>query len=614
MLFTIALWLLLGSISSIIGIRILHWANASCIKRRGDRLFIALWSGTLSLSIVLLVASFFWPLSPVTGGIVSFLLIVFSLCDRKTRKELFEVLLQILNLSWKSKIFLLFLILFTASLTSQKVTLYDTGLYHYQAIKWFSEFGTVPGLGLIHYRFATNSSWLALVAPFNAGIFETRVCSLLGGFAAFIMLGYCFICILRILRHNEEYADWFACLSYFICLPVIFLSTLPNSISPDLPIIFLIIVIAWLFVLLSTHYTSKPLNDSMLINPYIIPLFLASCSVTIKLSALPLFLMTLIIFVFVNRYSIKRIIIGFLISILLISTILTFNLIVSGFFLYPASFFFLDLPWSFDPEQAKSYTHIIQEWARWNRPTPSYGNSWNWIFPWLGYERQFVFSIICNFASFAFLFAYHPKIKGKNHIILLSGVGIIYVLVTAPALRFALGYLCLLPAFILADFCYRNSRTGALSIFVISGIVNSWIGFSITYIFIFSMTAIATITVFLFYQRIPRILFFIVLLFLCLVITSRSYLLDRDYQFNLVLPPKLENQNKAPFLHKQVRDISYLSPDINYHYEESPGFIRREDRCWDAELPCTPYLTHQNIRLRDPKKGLAGGFERIYTH
>ncbi|MGK7924876.1 MAG: hypothetical protein AB4290_06400 [Spirulina sp.] len=523
-----------------------------------------------------------------------------------------QLFATILSLSWQLKIPAIILALTTAFLSSQTIALYDTGLYYYQSVKWFSELGTIPGLGLIHYRFATNSSWLALVAPFDAGIWETRICSLLGGFVSLLALLHCFISVVRILKQKENFVDWFFCLSYFLCMPIVFKSTLYNSISPDLPVIFLTILIAGLAILLSNYYRSKPFNSSKsIIDPSILPLLLAASTVTLKLSALPLFLITLSFFVFINRHFINRILTGFLISLLIIATILIFNLMVSGFLLYPASFLSLDLPWSFDVEQARSYTRVIQEWARWNRPTPSDANNWNWIFSWIGYERQFVFLMIATLLSFAYLYRYrNPKINGKNYILFLAGLGLLYVFYTAPALRFALGYLCLVPSFVLADLCYRKNPHQSWSILIISGAANSWIGLSSTFAIVVIMTLIFVALVFFFSPNISRTVFFIFLIFISSLAIGRIHFLEQSYSLNLIFPPRLENQNQMPFLRKQVNDISYLAPNINYLYEESPGFIRGEDRCWNAPIPCTPYLTHPNIRLRDPQKGLAGGFVR----
>ena len=46
-------------------------------------------------------------------------------------------------------------------------TVYDTGLYHAQAVRWINEYGCVKGLGNLHNRFAYNSSFLCLQALYN---------------------------------------------------------------------------------------------------------------------------------------------------------------------------------------------------------------------------------------------------------------------------------------------------------------------------------------------------------------------------------------------------------------------------------------------------------------
>ena len=34
-------------------------------------------------------------------------------------------------------------------------------------------------------------------------------------------------------------------------------------------------------------------------------------------------------------------------------------------------------------------------------------------------------------------------------------------------------------------------------------------------------------------------------------------------------------------------------------------------QCWDAPLPCSQFLTYEKIKLRDPERGICGGFVKI---
>ncbi|QIL77220.1 hypothetical protein G7064_16215 [Hymenobacter sp. HDW8] len=46
---------------------------------------------------------------------------------------------------------------------------FDSGLYHFQTLKWLNEYPTVPGLGNLHGRLAFNSSWFPLLSLFRYG-------------------------------------------------------------------------------------------------------------------------------------------------------------------------------------------------------------------------------------------------------------------------------------------------------------------------------------------------------------------------------------------------------------------------------------------------------------
>jgi hypothetical protein len=78
----------------------------------------------------------------------------------------------------------------------------------------------------------------------------------------------------------------------------------------------------------------------------------------------------------------------------------------------------------------------------------------------------------------------------------------------------------------------------------------------------------------------------------------------------VLLPPKILNFNL---------DVQYLGGtpvfslrDLKLIQKQSYNFIYSKPtsgyQCWDAELPCSQALTYDNIDLRDPRRGIAGGF------
>jgi hypothetical protein len=71
-----------------------------------------------------------------------------------------------------------------------------------------------------------------------------------------------------------------------------------------------------------------------------------------------------------------------------------------------------------------------------------------------------------------------------------------------------------------------------------------------------------------------------------------SAMFDKNWQARLILPPNLL---PSILVQKQNNDVTYFVP--------SP-----KNSCW-ANIPCTLKLYH-DIRLREPKKGIGGGFIR----
>jgi hypothetical protein len=80
----------------------------------------------------------------------------------------------------------------------------------------------------------------------------------------------------------------------------------------------------------------------------------------------------------------------------------------------------------------------------------------------------------------------------------------------------------------------------------------------------------------------------------------------------LFLPPRILNFSlgagspggKLLFTVKDLELTREKANDVLY-YRPKSGF-----QCWNAELPCSQALTYQEVRLRDPRSGIAKGFVR----
>lgn len=600
MLFLMVAWASLILVCFLIGTAILHWVKADCFTQIGDRFIVAVWLGVVILSVSLLAVSLVLPLSSFVGIVVTLVLVALSLRSPGTRTDLIALLS---GLSARWTLGFIILELGVAAFVSQVVTHYDTGLYHFQAIRWLSRFGAVPGLALIHSRFGFTSSWFALAAPFNTGIFEARIGALTGGFAFLLATLHFLISFTRVWKNKENFEDWFVVILSFLYLPIMSWYRMQVSSSPDVPIIILTGIVIWIIIILNTKIkTDKKYTKYALI----IPLILSAGLVTIKLSALPLLFGSAFFYIFSSQFSLRRVLLGIAIAFLLLLPLLGFGIITSGCPIYPSSLMCLDLPWSLGAQNAKEMSQTIQDWARWSGQPPVNANYWSWLGNWVQSEKPGTFMIIFSILSTIGIVRISNKgqIRGQNYVLALGGSGIAFMMYGAPSLRFGLGYLCLLPAWLMAVYCNTESPFMARAVLVISGLSICWLGLAKTGLLILGATLIVYLFIWFYRYKLTHKVFLILLLALISIIPLKRYIeVNRqditNNQLRILVPPKMQMPKQAELLNKQINDIKYVALDLTLG-----------NQCWAAELPCTPSLTYENIKLRVPEGGIGAGFVR----
>lgn len=580
----------------LIGTAILNGVKGDGFERIGDRFIIAVWLGVVILSVSLLAVSLVLPLSPLVGAIVAITMVAIAVSFQSTRAEI-RTLLSVVSTKWI--VGLIALEAIVAASASQKITFFDTGLYHFQVIRWLSRFGAVPGLALIHNRFGFTSSWFALAAPFNAGIFEARTAALTSGFAFLLASLQFLICLTRIWQDRGLFEDWFIVIFSFLCLPTISLYGMPISPSPDLPGIILTGIVAWVYLILNKKNRTKKI-----VNSTIIPVIISAGAVTIKLSAIPLLLISSLFYILGRRLIIPRLFICGLIIFLLMLPMLGFGTITSGCPLYPSSFMCMDLPWSVGAKNAKDMSKIILDWARWNGFPPANANSWNWFFHWIKVERAAAFLLICSLLSSLAISKLFNKIRvrNKNYILALGLLGISFMIYRAPSLRFGLGYFCLLPALLMTAYCYISSPFLVTAVTIILGtlIYCFLLGLSKTSLALAGITVIVSLLAWFYSYKNNNKLFLRVPLVLIGIVSLKFFFFHSNNLQYLILPAKLLTPNSTQLLSRQTNDIKYVISTVT----------STEGLCWAAELPCTPTPIPETVKLRDPEGGIAKGFIR----
>jgi hypothetical protein len=581
MLYFIFVWTILIFICLTIGTAILNLVQANHLTRKGDRFILSIWLGIISLTLLFLTVSFILPLSSLVGLSASLILIIISFFFRKNRQEI-KSLLTSLNL--KNISLYLFIAIIISAFASQKVIWFDTGVYHWGSIKWLSEFGTVFGVGLINSKFGFNAGWFAFSAPLHFSVLKSHIGAIGNGFLLFLVVTHFLIALKHLLSRQLLISDGFVLTYFGTILPFYIVTSFDNSrilisFAPDIPVNFLIGVIAWTILLISnTQIPSNKYEGNHCFSSQLIPLFLSLGTISMKLSALPLFPITFLFSLSIKSNQsrkIKRFIISSFLSILLLMPMFMYGIKTTGCPLYPSSLMCINLPWSIDKAVVKEEKNIITGIA--TTPTKSSENYFlllvNSRFQWLksSIKLQFLFLLIIPSVIFSLIL-----IKNKNHILLFKGyswllglgfLGISFIMIQSPILRFGLGYFCLIPSLFIA-------------IFLIQKLAN------INYLNNLS-------------SQTNKLFFLSIIIFISVIL-----IFDDSIEKRLLLPlglPEIE------VIKAQINDIKYVYPDNSEDKWEIP--------CWDQKLPCSPLPIQENIRLKNPEKGIGGGFlnEKIKT-
>jgi hypothetical protein len=610
MLFYVGVWLPLLLVCWLCGAAVLERAaGARTFGRVGDRLILSLWLGLVVLAQMLVAVSLFAPLTPLCGAALAALLSGLALLSRGVRAE--AVRLKGL-LRPRLLLGLLALAAGVASFASQPVRYYDTGLYHFQTTRWLAEHGAVRGLALVHDRFAFASAWFALAAPFDAGPFESRAAAVACGFALLVASLHVLLCARRCVAGVGRGSDWLVLVSSAFVLPPSLFWRLLASASPDLPLFFLAVAVAWAISLLEEEKGGASAR--------LLPVLLAAGAVGLKLSGLPLLVVASVYYVWSGGLSPRRVLTaGTLVGLMLLPTF-AYGVVTSGCPLFPSKVLCVEMPWSLGAGAAENLTRIIREWARWNGPTPPTANGWNWVVPWVtkGVTRknspfipicllvvgagafvcartrlrtpgalallagcaglllffllrgggELLMVLVTAAAAVAALTRWGGQHAGRGWVLAAGLAGTALTLYAAPALRFGLGYTAILFGSLLVP--------AVVGLNADESAAGGWR----------RRATLATLLT-------ACGLFFLTMTLILEAGTRVGTGVEGRFR-RLLLPPALPS---AALVQHEANGFRYFVPVVG-------------DQCWAAELPCLPGDLPDDVMLREPARGLRGGFVR----
>ena len=428
----------------------------------------------------------------------------------------------------------------------------DSGLYHLSGVRWITEYSIIPGLGNLHGRLAFNNASFLYCALLEVGPWYGKATHLANGLLLTVLGAQCILSAYRLAQPKcRKMAVSLFNLTLLTPLVLIAGHSWISSYNTDMPtaiLVFAATVTMFAFLLRDNSDLKSQAYDVIFI------LTVLAAGVCVKVSLIFFFLAAaaITVAVWLNRawshrvLAIKTTLKAVAMAALLIVPWLGRSIILSGYPIFPNTFAPIPVSWRVPENLVKWHTHNIQAYAK---RTQQLGD-WEWLGPWLkDLERDITIPIVITILGVLTLAwikwtARRPRPGTTATAWLLpitAMVGIICWFLIAPARRF-----------------------GFFTFWVLAG----------------------TFSAMLFHRYAPveRPKLRSIVLIVCLVFSAVNI------KKFFVMPPANGWLHPTPTVVAETfRTRSGL---ILYTPADGQGH-----RCWDMQLPCTPYL-RDNLRLR----------------
>lgn len=356
--------------------------------------------------------------------------------------------------------FLLLNCLFTLYLSILPLQNGDSVGAHAQQVKWIEEYGEVPGLGNLQGRFATDSSWFILQAFFSFSFVKDQPFHVLNALLFLIAVVISADGLKRLLARDFRLSVTVKAL-FFVPL-VYFQANNISSLSPDLAVC----VITWIVFIMLLEKIEKTTARVFDLESYIIVL-LSSYVLTIKLSAFPIAIVVLYVFIFElsngQRTNALKTIITPCIFLL---PVFVRSVILSGYLVYPfPTLDIFNVDWKIPPSRALAEQQWITSWAisPGKEPAEILGKGFlSWLLMWWKHQSFVEKALLCMIVIMPCSYIVYFRTKSKSLlsvldrykeyvvIIALYSLAVLSLFFAAPSFRFGGGFILSLALFYLA--------------------------------------------------------------------------------------------------------------------------------------------------------------------
>lgn len=469
MVYTFISWMIIGASAFLWGFGILLMlGRINHYQDKSPDLIIMM--GLCALTVYAQIFSLFYKVG--TAALMGVFLIDSS-CLIFMYREIVEWIKKMKKLLFSYRLLIVACIGLAVIIVSSSVgQIYDTNLYHAQAIRWIEEYRVVPGLGNLHSRLACNSSFFCLQALFSFRSIIGHSMHNMNGFIAWVILSYA-LCSIRF-RGKKVYISDFARIGFIIY----YRSTIYSMGSPETDICTMgligYIVCKWIDLLEEDIKNMAPYSYLCILGVY---------SATFKLSsAMIVFLVVMPAYWLIREKKWKEIILYIGLGILVIMPFIIKNIILSGYLLYPyPNIDLFSFDWKIPAEQARVMKEIITAWAQGFRSTYAPASFSEWFPVWREnilladpyMHVEFILDIVAIPISLIIGIVKGLRSKDWNflHVMACLTAGILFWFFNAPTRRFGEVYLLFLPlcllGAILKDIRFKTAASVATAVALI---------------------------------------------------------------------------------------------------------------------------------------------------
>jgi hypothetical protein len=337
-------------------------------------------------------------------------------------------------------------------------TNYDSGLYHFNTIRWINTYPLVPGLGILHGRLAFNQSFFVYVATLNFYPFFGYGRSLANSFLLLLLVATLLPSLLSVVsqpallvkRHIFLYAS-----DLFILPIIVYLALFSDGLASPTPDLASTLLQLAMFVMLADGIAEWLEGQREQDFRVMVLVVLAVTAVTIKLSNLAFSAVIIGIGLAYTWRAARPPIQGAVrIGLPVLVVMLVWGLrgfVLSGAPLYPSTIGYVPVEWSVPIENVVNEANWVYSWAR--QPEAHWRDilgSWDWLGPWSSRILINITGIVypvaltalfCIIAVIVSGFSCSSKPSRSRYlewsILLPSIFGLAFWFITAPDPRFA---------------------------------------------------------------------------------------------------------------------------------------------------------------------------------